>query len=282
MSELIISCDSIDREAIPPLSSAKPVQIVADCLLTKPKEGYLNIFCSGEPPAIVPQVYAALANPAWCSQWDAIIAAHLSNIARPDLVKVLNMNANFWVDPHDDQEPPKTFGISTIMSWKRYAEGHQLRHWLRENWTTTVPSAIFHGQEPPSGVLRPYPEDRRECFRNMFHLVIENCRYPGYFTEKLMDCLRCKCVPIYWGAPNIGEYFDINGIITVGHLTKEEIMKVLETLTPDDYYNRRTVVEENAKKAEELCEGINPFPFDKSLPKNQYRGLAKIINSLLA
>jgi GT2 family glycosyltransferase len=37
-----------------------------------------------------------------------------------------------------------------------------------------------------------------------FAICYENAQnYPGYITEKILDCLRAGVVPIYWGAPNI-------------------------------------------------------------------------------
>ncbi len=37
------------------------------------------------------------------------------------------------------------------------------------------------------------------CFENMRDIN-------GYITEKILDCFKAKCVPIYWGAPNIEKY----------------------------------------------------------------------------
>lgn len=37
------------------------------------------------------------------------------------------------------------------------------------------------------------------CFENMGNIN-------GYITEKMFDCFKAKCVPIYWGAPNIEKY----------------------------------------------------------------------------
>jgi hypothetical protein len=45
--------------------------------------------------------------------------------------------------------------------------------------------------------------------------VIENDRAPNYFTEKLIDCFALGTIPIYWGCPNIGDFFDARGIITM-------------------------------------------------------------------
>jgi len=39
-----------------------------------------------------------------------------------------------------------------------------------------------------------------------FALCYENAILPGYITEKIFDCMRSDCVPIYLGAPNINEY----------------------------------------------------------------------------
>ena len=40
-----------------------------------------------------------------------------------------------------------------------------------------------------------------------------NWNFGKYFTEKLIDALITKTVPIYWGAPYIGDFYDNRGII---------------------------------------------------------------------
>lgn len=50
--------------------------------------------------------------------------------------------------------------------------------------------------------------------RYRFSLCYENMREePGYVTEKIFDCMRARCVPIYWGAPNITDYVDAEAFI---------------------------------------------------------------------
>jgi len=39
-----------------------------------------------------------------------------------------------------------------------------------------------------------------------FTLCFENTIFPGYITEKLFDCLLAGTIPIYLGAPDIGDY----------------------------------------------------------------------------
>lgn len=39
-----------------------------------------------------------------------------------------------------------------------------------------------------------------------FALCFENMEFPGYVTEKVIDCLVAGVVPIYWGAPDIRNF----------------------------------------------------------------------------
>jgi len=39
-----------------------------------------------------------------------------------------------------------------------------------------------------------------------FSLILENCVYPGYVTEKIFDAFRAGTVPIYLGAPDIEDF----------------------------------------------------------------------------
>jgi hypothetical protein len=50
--------------------------------------------------------------------------------------------------------------------------------------------------------------------RYRFSLCYENIRdEPGWITEKIFDCMRAKCIPIYWGASNITDYVDPDAFI---------------------------------------------------------------------
>ena len=48
-----------------------------------------------------------------------------------------------------------------------------------------------------------------------YHIAIENGAWPGYWTEKLIDCYVANCVPIYWGAPDVGAWFDPETIVPI-------------------------------------------------------------------
>ncbi len=271
-------CDWIKREKIPALLPDVPVHLVVDSPDAQRKEGSVNVFISIEPPAIWPRVHQLLRDPDWCSKWDIIACADPSAVALKDKARKY-VHTPFWVEPPEDPSPSKILGISTIMSSKTWTEGHRLRHWLRENWPSSVHGTIFYGAEPaePTALRQPYPEDRRDCFRYMFHLVIENCRSPGYFTEKLMDCLRCRAVPIYWGDPKIGEVFDTSGMILVGDLSGPDVVALMRGLTEQDYRSRLWTLIKNAETAERMAEGDNAHPRDPSNNPGMYNRLAELL-----
>jgi hypothetical protein len=41
-----------------------------------------------------------------------------------------------------------------------------------------------------------------------YTLVMENSQQHNYWTEKLADAYLAWCIPIYWGCPNVDDYFD--------------------------------------------------------------------------
>ena len=93
-----------------------------------------------------------------------------------------------------------------------------------------------------------FPKERLEnkipLFKEaMFHVTIENSRHTNYITEKVIDCFMSYTIPIYWGCPNIGDHFDMNGIITFN--TKEELKEILTKLSPADYHSRMEAVRRN-------------------------------------
>lgn len=68
-----------------------------------------------------------------------------------------------------------------------------------------------------------------------FSIILENSQQENYFTEKIIDCLITKTIPLYWGCPNISEFFD-----TTGWLFFENFETLLQQVSTIDetYYSR--------------------------------------------
>jgi hypothetical protein len=48
-----------------------------------------------------------------------------------------------------------------------------------------------------------------------YHLVLENSAVPDYWSEKLADCYLGFAYPIYWGCPNILDYFSPQSLTSI-------------------------------------------------------------------
>jgi len=104
--------------------------------------------------------------------------------------------------------------------------------------------------------------------KHQFSIVIENTRERNLFSEKLMDCVITKTIPIYYGCANVGEYFDTTGwiILTNEENFLEELYNELHKLNETYYMKYINTVEKNyktavqcANKEKELIKIIKPF-----------------------
>ena len=125
--------------------------------------------------------------------------------------------------------------LSLIASAKRSLVGHKLRHqvvaWLKQaGIEVDVMGGGYRPFERKSDGLAPY----------RYSIVIENSREHGYFTEKLVDALLCRTVPIYWGAPDIETYFDMRGMIVCSTLEEVKRVPMRKPLGKYNVYNRIT------------------------------------------
>ena len=65
----------------------------------------------------------------------------------------------------------------------------------------------------------------------------------NYFTEKILDCFATYTIPIYYGCPNIGDFFNIDGIIVFD--TVDDLINKVNHLTEEDYYSRKNAMKDN-------------------------------------
>ncbi|CAK9081454.1 unnamed protein product [Durusdinium trenchii] len=128
-----------------------------------------------------------------------------------------------WLLPAEwDQFAIKKLALGFLRGSKCRTAGHQLRHKIWEEQrhlehSMQVPLNFMEG----GGVSR---EQRNMQFFSSFVLVIENSRHKNYFSEKLLDALLARCIPVYWGCTNIGEFFDVAGFVVVEGENVEEAL----------------------------------------------------------
>lgn len=121
--------------------------------------------------------------------------------------------------------------VSMICSNKVMCEGHQ----YRLSWAQKLKDKVdFYGRG-----FNEIQSKEEGLVDYMFSVAIENASYKTYFTEKIQDCFATGTIPIYYGSPDIGKFFNPDGIIT---LTDDFD---ISQLTPDLYYDKMDAVKEN-------------------------------------
>jgi hypothetical protein len=155
--------------------------------------------------------------------------------------------------------PQKKFCVSAVIGSKTNDElhGYSLRHrlwWSKE--LITVPTEIYLSSQSKWSAVTylnnlVLGDSKAPLFDSQFHIAIENTSCKNMFTEKLVDCLQTKTVPIYYGCTNIGDYFNLNGIIVVNSV--KEIVDACNSLTPDTYNQMLPAVEDNFTKSGMWC-----------------------------
>lgn len=84
-----------------------------------------------------------------------------------------------------------------------------------------------------------------------FSIAMENTQQDYYFTEKLIDCFVTDTIPIYWGAPGIGEIFDPRGMLFFSSI--EELLEVKQTLSVSLYEKMYPYLQINRQRAFDLA-----------------------------
>jgi hypothetical protein len=145
--------------------------------------------------------------------------------------------------PKEEQQIyPKTKVLSHLVTRQTTTFPHQFRHILAQFFTENkYPLTIFGPNHTP------YPTKLEAHKDFMFSIIIMNSSENYFITEWLIDCLMCGTVPIFYGCPDVGKFFNRDGIIQINSF--DDILSILPKLTPELYHSKQKAIAENFEKA---------------------------------
>lgn len=157
---------------------------------------------------------------------------------------VKNQRATFvpvggcWIAVDDRKIWAKSRMVSIVASPKT-GPGYDLRHDAIRKFRPLLDAYgnTYGGYVPKLAALRDYH----------YSLAFENCRHDSFFTEKLIDCFSTGTVPIYWGCPGIGDFFNKDGIIIVDNL--DDLQRELPQCTKERYVVMADAIADNFERA---------------------------------
>ena len=172
-----------------------------------------TLFIAGEPPSkkIYPRGYYA--------QFNRVVSAHAADPHPQVTPSALGLNWHVGLSRDDDcyhigydelaalVPGAKANKLSVVCSNLTTTEGQRSRlRFLDAMKERLGDRLIHHGRG-----FSPIADKMDAIYPYRFHLVLENCRSPHYWTEKLSDAYLGWAHPFYVGCPNLGDYFPSAG-----------------------------------------------------------------------
>jgi len=206
-----------------------------------------------ESRAIVPELCEALKKnyEQFFQYYDAIFTCDEELLSLDKRFKFAPSGSNApWTPKSHYGIHKKTKNCSLLASPKKSTVGHALRHQLAEEYQEKVD--LFGGvlgspRIGTDGFASSSHPPKTEAIKDYrFSITIENDSYNNYYTEKITDCFANGTIPVYWGCPNIGDYFNTDGIIFIN----DEFD--IDSLTEELYESKLSAIKDNFNRVSKM------------------------------
>jgi len=170
-------------------------------------------------------------------------------LPHPNAIRSQTGNVWYYGKDYDEiknvTEPIKTKKISTVCSNKK--QGHTI-HRLRYDFTKAMEEQIPELERFGRGFR--WIETKAEALDDYeFHVAIENHYAPHVWTEKLADAFLGFTVPIYYGCPNVYDYFPEDSLIQIDLYDFDgSIEKIKSIISTEGEYERRLSAVKEARR----------------------------------
>jgi len=152
--------------------------------------------------------------------------------ALPHPNRIYSHTGNLWFNGHDFDEIQKisfngkTAEISTVCSSKRQKHTiHNARYEFTQQLKQQLPELEIFGHG-----VRFIEHKYQALDRYRYHLAIENHIATHHWTEKLADPFLSKAIPIYYGCPNLGDYFPADSYLAIDIKKPDEALSAIKDL----------------------------------------------------
>lgn len=161
-------------------------------------------------------------------------------MVRHNGINVYNKDYDYLSTSH----PQKTKLISVISSNKAFTQGHRERiefvKKLKQHYgdSLDVFGRGIRDFDDKWAVIAPYK----------YHISLENCAIPYYWSEKLADSFLGNAFPFYYGCTNVGDFFSPNSYRTIDIHNPEQAIKIIDQAIADDLADKCADAVEQSKQ----------------------------------
>ena len=129
----------------------------------------------------------------------------------------------------------KSNKISVICSKQQWQTGHKLRY----NFVKKLKEHFADSLDWYGNGINQISEKWDAIAPYKYHIVLENRSDYNFITEKIYDSFLGGAFPIYWGAPNLNEYFPSKSFEQINILDFLGSIKKIEKIIASDLFENR-------------------------------------------
>jgi hypothetical protein len=164
----------------------------------------------------------------------------------------------------DSPVGPKSKKVAVICSHQRATEGQRKRLKFLETLKQELAEDLVHFGRGFQSV-----DDKMEAIAPYaYHLVLENCCIPHYWSEKLADAYLGWSYPFYVGAPNLDTYFERDSFEPLDWREPIEAAKTIRRALEEDRF--ATHFSALARSRNKILHDYNLFSHCLHLAKMHY------------
>jgi len=147
-----------------------------------------------------------------------------------------NADESFAFEDFEKYEPVKTKLVSVVASNKSFTPEHQMR--LR--FVGLLAAEMGDAVDVFGRGIRDFDDKVDVLSAYRYHIALENCAREDYWTEKLADPFLTLTYPIYFGCPNVLDYFPNESLTCIDIYNPREAIQRIKKVVSSDLAERRS------------------------------------------
>lgn len=156
------------------------------------------------------------------------------NVQHIDFIPLNTFCYHHSYDFFKNHSPKKEKSLVIISSNATYAKMHKDRidfsHKIKEYFGEEID---FYGRG-----FKDFSDKYETIAPYKYHIVMENGSEKNYWTEKLRDAYFAECYPIYFGCPNIHDYFSKNAVTSFDIKDFDGAVKIIKKVLKNNLYEK--------------------------------------------
>ena len=131
--------------------------------------------------------------------------------------------------------PKKDAQIALISSNSSYAKGHDLRN----QFAKKIKEKLGNEIEIFGRGVKDFENKYKSMANFKYQIIIENGVEENYCSEKLVDCFLSESYPIYFGCPNVFDFFSKDSLSIIDINNFDESLDQINKIIKDDLFTKR-------------------------------------------